>query len=483
MPLSIQTFANTFNPLPVRDMTWPPDEDQARLDSYTRCSMIMDGDHLNVFSDRAELNRYGVYIPANISKKIVYATSDLLFGEPVALEYPEEANQAGIDFCDELWKEQKLQQLYYEGSVDGGSLGDDVYQVRKEENQALIESVQAKNWFPVRDPDNVRKVLQHRLAITHEVRINGKLREFVKMMIHEKGRIINQLWEVEGGKLKTPYGPGTDPWNTFMGVLPEVEETGVEDFLIVHIPSWRAARQFFGEKELEGIKELQSELNSRLSQGSHVLTNHAEPIIKGPPNTILDENNEYDASLRAFEISEDSEHEKIEYVTYDGKLSDGEAFIERIIDLMLLLTETSKDLLGIGKGGVEASGRALKFAARSTLAKVNRRRQNYNVGIPQCLLLAQMLEGISDPVRPKLVWSDGLPQDDGELLEILDRRLANQTLSRKSFIMRMDDLGDDEADQALEAIDEDEATATQNIVASRPRPPLAPVTQDLGEGL
>jgi hypothetical protein len=449
-------------------MSWPPDEDAARLQNYEVNRMIMDDQHDAVFGDRPERSRYTNYIAANISKKIVLTNNDLLFGEPIVLSFPE-----------------------LEGGIDGGAMGDDVYQVSLVDGKAHLSPVQAKTWFPVRDKGNVREVLAHKLCWNFELNLNGKKREFLKVMIHLKGEIQYQLWEIEGGKLKRQFGPGQDEWMRFMTKtenrvavqLPESEPTGVDDFLVVHIPNYRSARQFFGESEFESIKDLQAALNIRLSQKDHVLTHHAEPKIEGPPGTVLDESNEYDSDVVAYELPE--EHQGvIKYITWDGQLEAVEASIDRYIDAILLLTETSKDLLGRTAGGSDASGRALKWAARSTLAKVNRRRKNYDVGIRKILELAQLIEGVKEPVIPTLIWPDGLPQDDLETHQVQDARLTNGTQTRKGYIIVMDQVDEETAEKKVAAVDEEERESTRGIADNRPQPPLTiPTPEELVSGL
>ena len=153
---------------------------------------------------------------------------------------------------------------------------------------------------------------------------------------------------------------------------------------------------------------------------------------------------------------------------------------------ILMLTETDRALLGLDTGSGPLSGRALKFMLLRTLGKVNRKRLYYTTAIPRILGVAAQLEGMKDPPRVMVKWPDGLPQDREEMLDEVDRRLANKTLSRKGAIKMLDNVDESGADEKLGEIDgEDEAEmdAIRNTVQARQAPVLRAKVDRLDEEL
>jgi hypothetical protein len=144
--------------------------------------------------------------------------------------------------------------------------------------------------------------------------------------------------------------------------------------------------------------------------------------------------------------------EKPEYVTWDGKLADNLAYIDKLVNLIALVSETAPQLLNQGQWGTELSGKALKILLIRTLAKVNRSRLYYSVAIPNLLVKAQILEGVKEPVRPAIKWPDGLPQDVMESIGVETMKLDKGLQTTVGAIMAVDDVNEDAAKDKAEEI-------------------------------
>ena len=298
-----------------------------------------------------------------------------------------------------------------------------------------------------------------------------KKTDYLRQVIHERGRITNLLWLMRGEKLEKP----ADLSVLYDDPPPKTEETGIDDFLVVHVPNFRTAREYFGRSEFIGLESLFSALNARLSQTDFNLTYHADPILGIPRDVFrekVNETGEVDKrELRVMPFDEDGR--LAEYVTYDGRLSDAKEFIDGLVDKILLVSETARQLVGLDAGGVAESGRALKYRLMRTLAKVNRKRLYYSTAIPKILELAQRLEGVKDPVIPKVVWPDGLPQDIQEMIETETAKQAAGLTTRKRSVMLIDGLDETEAEARVVEIDaEDERgqTAIQTGAVAKKQP-------------
>jgi hypothetical protein len=451
---------------------WPPDGHGARISNYLTNQSIFDGDHVNALNDHEDKDRYGVYIVCNVGGLMVKSIADLLFGEEFTLEYPEGAADKDIERIAEIMRRNEFQTLCFENALDGMPSGDAVFTTRKEDNKAVIESAQVTTWVPDLDPDNIRNVRSHMFGWKRTVMDGKKKTDYLRQVIHEKGKITNKLWLMKGERLVREVSLNV----LYENPPPVTEPTGIDDdFLVVHVPNFRPAREYFGRGEYKGLEGLFSALNARISQEDFILTYHADPILELPVDQFdskvakTGRINKRDLDV----IPKSADGYGANYITYDGRLTDAKEFIDGLIDKILLISETARQLVGINDGGVAESGRALKYRLMRTLAKVGRKRRYYDSAIPKILELAQRLEGVSEPLTPKVVWPDGLPQDVQELIETETAKQDAGLTTRKRSIMVVDGLDETEAEARVEEIDaEDEAgqAAVQTAAVGKKTP-------------
>lgn len=476
----------------VKGQPWPPtDADAYRVDLYNTLRDIVDGNHIAAFKDQDELERYKVYVTCNLAGLITRRATDLLFGEELTLQFEDDDPEEKTSAVTDWWYDNDIQKVLYEGSLDGAGLGDAVYlPSRKENGLVAIEPAQVQTWFPVLDPDNQRNVTAHIFAWERTYKgPQGDTKTLLKVKIHEKGSIRNELWELKNGNIGDQFKKGSAEWKAMWGTTPETEPTGIDDdFLVVHVPNYRSARAFFGTSDVFGLDALFSCLNARYSQLDHLLANHADPVMVDVPPEIVDPVtkglNRKDLSY--ITASGDPAEKTPSYITWRGSPAETLQFIEEITNKILLISETDKALLGLDTGGGPTSGRALKYALMATLAKVNRKRQYYNQAIPKMIVLAQRLWGEKDPVYPSILWPDGLPQDTTELREEMSARLADRTMSRMEAIKRMDQADEKLAQKLLDEIDEEDSNTdeavSKTIMGNRiPPQTVKPDMSDLGD--
>ncbi len=463
---------------------WPPAGN--RVASYERGMAIFDGLHKDALPQSAEMGRYGLYITCNLASLIVKAGTDLLFGEELKLEFEADASPEKVKALQAYWTDNHLQRKFYEGALDCGAVGDCVYQVwRDGDDNVAVDPCLITTWFPKAHPDDVRDIERHRFGWKRSaIDTRGQKVDFIKMRIHERGTITNELWLLQKGKLVKQFLPGTDEWASVMDDAVETEITQVpDDFLIVHVPNYRTSREYHGRSEFLGLETMFSSVNARLTQWDHVLKEHSVPVIKGPKG-VLKEDGTFDRRALDYVEVEDKEKDTLAYLTYDAKLEDSRHLIEMLTEKILLISETDPALLGINSGSGPISGRALKFSIMRTLAKVSRKRLYWDSAIKKLLELVQRVQGEAEPLKPTIVWPDGLPQDRQELQEELSQRLVDRTVDRVTAIQRMDDVDKDMAEQLVEVIDEDdtsETKAVQDQIDGRPRPTFSFDTGEIEE--
>ena len=149
-------------------------------------------------------------------------------------------------------------------------------------------------------------------------------------------------------------------------------------------------------------------------------------------------------------------------------LDDNNAFkeIDKLVEFMFMFSETSPDVLGLGKGQAE-SGRALKIRLLRILAKRNRKQLYYDQGLKETLLIAQELSkakgytvnGVKakdEPTIPHLKWSDGVVNDAYEDTQVETMKQETGLTSKKRSIMKLEGVEEEGAEDIIKEIDSEQ---------------------------
>lgn len=473
----------------VAGLTWPPEEHRARLTRYKQNKKLFKGDHKEVYpywaqrmaQEQQDFIELIINFPGMLSK----LSADLLFGEfPVfkagveAVEGKSPDDTPEQQAINRLVEANKLHRTNYEMAVGNSYRGDSLYKVRfgkrtkyAEKPEAIINEVPPAIWFPVASEDDVREVEYHVLAWQKQL---TEKQQFVRAELHYPGRIENQLWVLKDGGLQNRVS-----WQQAQTLFPEyaeiseVVETQIPFPLVVHVPNFAIGDEFYGIDDYMELDTLFQEMNARVSQVSLVLNKHADPNMYGPDTALETDIRTGQPRIRIggkfFPVGPGEEPPG--YVTWDGKLEAAFQAIDKLVEMIFYVSDTSPTLFGFEKSGGAQSGTALRLRLIRTLAKINRKRIYFDDGLKQALYLAQLMEAIHgrppetyDPVRPTIGWKDGLPTDAMEQAQIEQIRTGGKaTSSVKSAIQRLDSDTDEEADAELDRIKEEQEP-----------PPMAP---------
>ena len=449
---------------------WPLQdiEEMKRLDRYKKNNLLFRNKYEEIWPDwhdRVTKNWHKedlriAFVVANFCKVLTLLCADLLCGE--------QGDNFGASCVDEKANEG-LQNILtnnhfnitaYEVSGIAASMrGDGLYKVKVEDGQVRIYPQPAVNWFPLVEQSNIKKVEKHILA--WEETYNDK--KYLRKETHEKGRIINQVFALDEkeGKILHEIDLAT------LGIeVSPVEETGIDDFLIVHNPNWTMDSQLYGLDDYEDVDNLVYELCIMLSRNSMVLAKHTDPNMYGDPS-FLEQNEEtgrYELSIGGTFFPTPAESNPPGYLTWDGKLEAAEKHIDRLLELLFYISETSPAAFGLDKHSVSESGAALKKRLIRTIAKVNRKKLYADAAIRKALTIAQMLDvefcgAKYNPEVPSIDWQDGLPDDELEEATIAGQRVENGTMSQQTVIMRLDKVDEKAAQKELEQIRQEKNAA------------------------
>lgn len=448
--------------------TWDPKRDP-RIAEYGTCEMIYDGDHFAAMKDLANKLPPGTLeVIANYPRLITTIPADLMLGEPFQVNYPDddEPSDENQKAVDEIIKRSMLHTTAYETAVDCGWAGDQVLVAeRNEDGEARIRTIRPDIWFPEANPEDVRDILVHRLAWIADGS-GARPKKYLRVLEHHKGEIRNRLFVLRDTRIEEEVTGRASAWQD---VYPDVErrpllqqDTDVDDFLLVHIPNGRKAKNYFGESDYtKGMKSLFASVDQRLSQTNKILADHAEPAM-GIPEQLwmaIHGGNQALAGVDARKLKVlrmGPNGEKPEYITWDGQLTDSMAFVQEIKNTILQLAEIDRQLVGEGDQA-NLSGRALRQLLVRTLAKVNRKWKYVGDGLERAISLAAQLEGL----EVDGLWvdkADGLPTDTREEIDASIALVEGRLSSRQREMAKLHDLSDKQVEALMSEIDaEDDA--------------------------
>lgn len=442
---------------------FPYVEDLGRLNSYDFYEKLFFGNHFDAFNIKMESENYGKvyarlrFIVANFPALISKIVADLLFIEPVKVKVPD-GDQA---FVDALLADNKFRRLCYESAIDGSYFGDSVFKLRVgprrqgEDSTIIIDKQTPKIYFPLYNPFNITGEPEYQ-ELSWVVKIGEK--DYLRKEIHEIGLIRNELYRLEGMEIKEQSNLsllGED--------LKESEIVRGKRSLLYHSPNWRAGNRWNGISDYFDLETLFYAIDNRFTKIDNILDTHSDPILSLPEGILDEEGKVKREKLRMIERPEGSDkNTDPAYITWDANLEAGFTEIDKLIEITFMMSETSPDILGMGKGQVE-SGKALKLKLLRTLAKAQRKQIYFRETLIDVIYTAQVLAkeyGISiqgkklqgDPVRPEIVWNDGLPIDVMETIEQESARLDAGLTTKHEAIMRVDDIDQDMAKKKAEEI-------------------------------
>ena len=436
-------------------ITFPYKNHAARLERYRFNDDLFEGKHFEAFAQKVNSEHYTKqyarlkYVVNNFAGLISKVSADLLFGEMPRFILPEKESQAWLDA---LVFDNELHVQNYESSLGNSRRGDALYKLRIENGQLVIEDITPHIYFPHVDGDNVRnkKGIKHELAWIIEY--GGQ--KWLRQEIHSAGLIENKLFLMEGNELKAPAEfaqIGMD--------LPDEEQTLIDRPLIIHVPNWKDGSRYFGYDDYSDLTSIFYAINNRVTKNENILDKHSDPILALPEGILDEEGKVKKEAFQMFEIPNDptgKAAQKPEYITWNANLEAAFKQIDRLMDNMFALSETSPAAFGMDKQGAAESGRALKFKLMRTLAKVNRKRLYYDMAVKNLIYTSQLLAkehkveimGLKAPKNatvPEIEWKDGIPQDSYEAAQEEQLRLEAGNTTVEDSIMRLDGVDRDTA--------------------------------------
>ena len=467
---------------------YPHPHHAARIQRYRENRKLFAGQHYDVFERQnnrmSKTQRDIVYMSLNLPGLICKKSADFLFGEYAQYSSGKNSDTPEQQAIERLASSNDLNITNYKMALGAALRGDAFYKVRWGQEhggllpvsvdpyRVFVEAQNAEYVFPETFPNDDTRIMAYHIAYPVVVPNTGDQDWILHVESHYPGKIVYHSHRMH------PQTTSADgqviAWRIYAEIADSFKEvdTGVPFPLVVHVANCQLDDAWEGFDDLTELKPLLDELNNRISLISVILDKHSDPAL-AIPSGLLDTDEDGRAIFhvgrdKIFEIM--GKDEVIpQYITWDGQLQAAFKEVEILVDHILTIAEIPSVALGRDNSGTSgASGLSIKWRMNSLLAKVNRKRGYFDKALTQVLLIAQLLEhkhgkATYEVTRPKIVFSDGLPDDDMENANIMSIRTGGQpTLSQKTAIMRLDNLTAEQAEQEIEQI----KTETEMVDAS-----------------
>jgi (2Fe-2S) ferredoxin len=472
----------------LTDQSWlkqgqlfPPACEQERLSAYKAHRDLFESRHSEVYKaqqDRLDRDLPGFMGKArfvtifNYQRLMALKMADLIFGEPPSVSVPDtsaDTKRGMVDtekqqIIDKIIKDTDLFGKGYTAAIDLSRYGDSILVLGKQDDKLTLDTLSPRMWYPVVDPQNIKRIIKHVLAWTNCVDKARKVHHlFVE--IHDP----TEIGKCEKHEYVIQSGSG-EGWKIGAEVRAKSKDhfmsTNLDFCPIFRVSNVQVSDSIYGLDDFDPIDSLVSELIVRISQISMVLDKHASPSMSGPGSALV-----HDEMLGTWKLltggyytRNSSEDPEPKYLTWDGNLDAAFKQIEVLTNQLYAISEMGAAVFGdlSNSTGTVPSGSALRRLMISPLAKAARVARQFDPVLKRILSAGASLYGADiAPEEITIKWNDGLPDDEVEQANLMAVRTGNQpTLSQYSALQRMDGMSPEDIESELEQIREESAGRT-----------------------
>ncbi len=280
----------------------------------------------------------------------------------------------------------------------------------------------------------------------------------IRIEVHTKGQIKEVVFTFTGDMTGGTIGVPVD--YVYRGrEIPAsgaTYETGVDIELIQWIGINKDIDSVYGQSSFIDIKDIVFTLEQRLSSELYVLDNHEKPfLIVGMNNIVTNEETgayELKQINGKYLVRSDSDSQKSEYLTWDGKLDNSHQYREDLLSYFYELTEMGKTFLS-GEYSGNISEETLNNTIKSAIDRANRDLGEIWYDIRRSLYVLCRLNGIDVKIEELSInFNIGRADSDKIIAEIISTLTQAGMFSKATLLERYFGYSREQAQQELELI-------------------------------
>lgn len=236
-------------------------------------------------------------------------------------------------------------------------------------------------------------------------------------------------------------------------------ETGLDFIPIIKLENKKNLNQKNGKSDYQGKEQMFAEVDNRIDQINNVLSEHEEPWLFIPPG-VLNEKGQFNRSQGKMieKSASDNKNNKVDIVTWDGKLEASFNAIKMWIQLILFTSRISNPIAGFffdNTGGHAESGKALKWRSVNTNSMITGARNIWNETFLDFFTMWFKMDTDFKDAEAKdqrTLWRDGLPLDDEAIVTNVVKEVNAQLKSKLKGIQEINEVDEKTAQEELDRI-------------------------------
>lgn len=253
----------------------------------------------------------------------------------------------------------------------------------------------------------------------------------------------------------------------------KTEESGLSFIPIIKVENIKNLNAKNGKSDYQGKEQMLAEVDNRIDEINHVLTEHAEPWTLLPPGVLNEDGNFNRSNGKMIEKAQSGGQgtNNVDVVQWDGQLESSFNAIKMLIQLILFSSRISNPIAGFffdNTGGQVESGRALKWRSINTTSMITKKRNTWNEAFNQFFTMwfnmDDQFKDVPDEIDMNVFWKDGLPLDEEAVVENVIKQVRANVLSQQTAIQKINEVDPDEAQKELDTIN-DELDTSANRTA------------------
>lgn len=440
---------------------WPPYIDADRLATYAEYEALVENRPWEVFDDLKLKDdaRSKIVIAMALPELVCNVWADSVWTDAPGLEF-------GASAANDRWEtfaaENDIEQAGWESVFGASMFGTSVWKLHVDESEPVeqikLDEISPAIYFPNLRPGSDRIVDSVVLAWEENRSPQDQrpdlwqVREVHALNPQGFYTIVYQ----ERRRPTRPTGDG-DPWRDSKPT--QVTKLDFLPFLDLHGARWTG--RYWGMSELARITSICDEIDNRLSDIAEVLEYHGKPILQVPKALMRNQTLDVGAD-RAIGISDEKLADIARYITYDGKITEQLASLDKLLEVAFLTVETPRTYFGLGVEGAAVSGTSLRLQLQNYLKKAKRWQRREAKRLRQLGEFVMRIDGMNQKTARDSQVQDGspLPADDEQEARIENLLTGNAVLSsRKTAIKRLRRVED--VDEEIQQIESEQSAASQ----------------------
>ena len=244
----------------------------------------------------------------------------------------------------------------------------------------VVQSLDPRFWFPIRDGDNLYKSLGEMQAFTWSSNLQNHL-DRITITLFRDGVATTQRHLMEGYQIQRPIGPAEQVSVSSSPIIPVIWGEG-----------------FYGTSDFEDVEQYVAEMQRRETLVSKALDKHVSPHLAMPESSItVDTSGKAVLDQAGMVIPVAAGEQTPEFITWDASFDAQEKAILRAEEQILRFSAIAPILVEIERqGGREvASGAALRRLAIPTVNKIKCMRESLTEAMKDTIISQAELSGVA----------------------------------------------------------------------------------------